>query len=241
MSKLPLPVEYQGYRTVSAAEMKEIDERCEKEFGLSTLTLMENAGKAVARETLRTLQEGMKLSPEQAIVVIGCGRGHNGGDGLVAARVLKEKQVQTEVFLAPPKRELGYSPAVQVNLDKAKAAGIPVQILGEDFEVFLQACKKAHLLLDALLGTGSSGKPAGPAHKMIQKMMASKKPILAIDLPSGIHPDTGYHSGAFIQAVRTLTLGLPKKGLLAPHAQRYVGELLVLDIGFPPQLIQCER
>jgi NAD(P)H-hydrate epimerase len=60
---------------------------------------------------------------------------------------------------------------------------------------------------------------------------------LAIDLPSGIHPDTGYHSGVFITAVLTLTLGLPKRGLVAPHARKYVGELKVLDIGFPKVLL----
>ena len=68
---------------------------------------------------------------------------------------------------------------------------------------------------------------------MIQRMTKSAKPTVAIDVPSGLNPDTGYHSGVVIQAALTCTLGLPKRGLLAAPAQRFVGELKVLDIGFP--------
>jgi NAD(P)H-hydrate epimerase len=92
--------------------------------------------------------------------------------------------------------------------------------------------------LDGLLGTGSSGKPAGTVHRVIQAMTKSKKPVLAIDLPSGIHPDTGYHSGVFVTAAVTLALGLAKRGLVAPHARKYVGELKVLDIGFPRECLK---
>ena len=94
----------------------------------------------------------------------------------------------------------------------------------------------ADLALDALLGTGSTGKPAGAIKDMIQALTRSKKPVFAVDIPSGVDPDTGYHSGAFVTAAVTLTLGFPKKGLLAAHAKRNVGELRVLDIGYPEEL-----
>ncbi|OGR93786.1 MAG: hypothetical protein A2V88_05180 [Elusimicrobia bacterium RBG_16_66_12] len=92
-------------------------------------------------------------------------------------------------------------------------------------------------MLDALLGTGSSGKPAGAIHHMISEINKAKKPVVAVDIPTGLHPDTGYHSGAYVAADLTLTLGLPKKGLLAPHAKPCVGTLKVLDIGYPSQLV----
>ena len=68
-------------------------------------------------------------------------------------------------------------------------------------------------------------------------MTRSGKPVVAIDLPSGVHPDTGYHSGVFVTAALTLTIGLPKRGLVTAHARRCVGELKVLDIGFPKDLL----
>jgi NAD(P)H-hydrate epimerase len=122
-------------------------------------------------------------------------------------------------------------------LEKAKAAGVKAVSAGPEAGL-AQALACAHVVLDALLGTGSSGKPAGAIHHMIQEINRSKKPVLAVDIPSGVHPDTGYHSGVFITAAQTLTLGLPKRGLMAPHAKRNVGELKVLDIGYPPALLK---
>lgn len=92
--------------------------------------------------------------------------------------------------------------------------------------------------MDALLGTGSSGKPAGAVHKMIQAITRSGKPVVAVDVPSGLDPSSGHHSGAVVAAAVTCALGLPKRGLLAAPAKRYVGELKVLDIGFPPELLR---
>ena len=91
--------------------------------------------------------------------------------------------------------------------------------------------------MDALLGTGSSGKPAGAIHHMIAELNKAKKPVVAVDVPTGLHPDTGYHSGAYVTADLTLTLGLPKRGLLAAHAKPCVGTLKVLDIGYPAELV----
>jgi len=75
---------------------------------------------------------------------------------------------------------------------------------------------------------------------MIQELAASGRPVLSVDLPSGLDPDTGAHGGAVVRAAETLTLGLPKRGLLAYEAASYVGRLRVLDIGYPPELIREE-
>lgn len=235
MGKLVIPSEYQGLPAVTAEQMKEIDRRAQSEFGISSLTLMENAGRLAAEEVVRFLESRFP-SPHARRMAVACGRGNNGGDGLVAARYLKEKGIPVKVFIAAAKTDSGYGPEVRENLDRLQTAGVSAEVVEKDLGPFQAACGEAVCLLDALLGTGSSGKPAGTAHKMIQVMMKSKKPIVALDVPSGLHPDTGYHSGVFITAALTLTLGFPKRGLLASHVQKNVGELKVLDIGFPRKL-----
>jgi NAD(P)H-hydrate epimerase len=110
-------------------------------------------------------------------------------------------------------------------------------VAAEDESALQAGLAQADLILDGLLGTGSNGKPAGVMVKIIEAMVRCGKPVVAIDLPSGLDPDTGVAAGACVPAVLTLTLGLPKIGLVASQARRYVGELKVLDIGFPPDLL----
>lgn len=240
MPKPPIPEVFAGLPVVTAERMRRLDDLATAKYGIAALTLMENAGRAVAGESLRWLKE-KGLSPSQARLVVCCGRGANGGDGLAAARFLKEAGVDVVVYLCPPRKEgprpREYPELVKANLDKARAAGVAVHPAGEESGL-REDLSRAHGALDALLGTGSSGKPAGAVHHMIRELTASKKPVLAVDLPSGLHPDTGHHSGVYVTAERTFTLGLPKRGLLAAHAKKYVGELKVLDIGYPPELFR---
>jgi NAD(P)H-hydrate epimerase len=234
------PATYQGLPVVTAERMREVDRAATEKRGLKVIDLMENAGRAVASEVVVFLgSRGRELRGSR--VAVCCGRGANGGDGLVAARLLKEGGAEVQAFICAPRKEgqgaAGrYPEPVQENLERARAAQVPV--LPAEDEAALQAgLAQAEVILDGLLGTGSSGKPAGTVRKVIQAMTRSLKPVVAIDLPSGIHPDTGYHSGVFVTAALTLTLGLPKRGLVTAHARRYVGELKVLDIGFPKDLL----
>jgi len=239
MPKEIAPATYQDLPVVTAEQMREIDRAAVEKRGLRVIDLMENAGRAVASETVVFLaSRGRALGGSR--IAVCCGRGANGGDGLVAARILKTGGAEVRVFLCPPKKEgpegaLNYPEPVRINLERARAAGVVVTP-AEDEEALRAGLDQADVVLDGLLGTGSSGKPAGTVHKVIQAVSRCQKPVVAIDLPSGIHPDTGYHSGAFVTAALTLALGLPKRGLVAAHARRYVGELKVLDIGFPKDL-----
>ncbi|MBI5244001.1 MAG: NAD(P)H-hydrate epimerase [Elusimicrobia bacterium] len=239
--KIPIPEEYQGLPVVTAAEMQSIDRRAIEGFGISALDLMENAGRGVARETAAYVEGRLSKKVAETLITVCCGRGNNGGDGLVAARFLKEMGGEVMVFIAPPKREGSYSQEVQTNLTAAASAGVSVHQASEELVELDVRLRSSALLIDALLGTGASGKPAGLARKIIQRMMKAAKPIVAIDIPSGLNPDTGYHSGVVVPAVLTCTLGLPKRGLLAQAAQRYVGELKVIDIGFPPEAFESFR
>lgn len=236
--KEPIPDVWEGLPVVSAAQMRALDQAATEAHGLKALDLMENAGKAVAAECAAfLLEKGLSLS--QSKIVVCCGRGANGGDGLVAARSLAEGGATVAVFLCPPKNDGAgeYPELVKVNLAKAKAAGVTITPAGPGSGLD-KALAWCHLAVDALLGTGATGKPAGAVHHMIRELTAAKKPVVAVDIPSGIHPDTGYHSGVFVVAELTLTLGLPKRGLLAAHAKPSVGVLKVLDIGYPPALLK---
>lgn len=225
MPKEPIPEVYEGLPVVTAAQAQELDKKATDKFGVPAKDLMERAGKGVAEEAAKM---GSRF-------VVACGRGSNGGDGLVAARYLKEAGKDVKAFICPAKKDHPYSKLVQDNLDAAKSAGVDVVEAGEQSGI-ADALKNCDLVIDALLGTGSAGKPAGAVHHMIQEITRSKKPVLAVDLPSGLHPDTGYHSGVYITATVTVTFGWAKRGLLAPHAQKYVGTLKVLDIGYPKEL-----
>jgi NAD(P)H-hydrate epimerase len=236
--KEPIPDVWEGLPVVDAARMRALDEAATAKFGIKALDLMENAGKAVAAECAAFLLE-KGLSVKQSKIVVCCGRGANGGDGLVAARHLAEGGATVAAFICPPKNDGAgeYPELVKVNLAKAKAAGVTVTPAGPGSGLD-KALAWCHLAIDALLGTGANGKPAGAIHHMIRELTVAKKPVVAVDIPSGVHPDTGYHSGVYVVADLTLTLGLPKRGLLAAHAKPQVGVLKVLDIGYPPALLK---
>ena len=224
---------FDGLPAVAAAEMRLLDQLAGERFGLSSEKLMENAGHAVAKEVERFLKQTALSS-----VLIACGRGSNGSDGLVVARILAQRGISQSVFLCPAKKDEPYPVLFASNLERARAAGAQL-VLFEEGPAFPVALQKSDVIIDALLGTGSSGKPTGAVHAMIQEIVRSKKPVLAVDLPSGIHPDTGYHSGSFIAATETFSLGLPKRGLLFPHSQKNVGLLKILDIGYPKELVSA--
>ncbi|MFI5349882.1 MAG: NAD(P)H-hydrate epimerase [Elusimicrobiota bacterium] len=234
--KEPIPSVWEGLPVVNAAAMRALDFDATARFGLPAADLMENAGRAVAAETVAFLKE-RGIEAAKARVVVVCGRGANGGDGLVAARYLKAAGASVLAVLCPPKAGGEFPELVRVNREAALKAGVEIRRAGPD-ALLTEALAKCDVVLDALLGTGSTGKPAGAVHHAVQEIARSKKPVVAVDIPTGLHPDTGYHSGAYVTADLTLTLGLPKRGLLAPHAKQFVGTLKVLDVGYPPELIR---
>lgn len=236
MAKVPIPDTYQGLPVVTAAVMQAVDQKAIKDLRISASFLMEKAGQAVAAEVEKFALESCGRPIGGLKVAIVCGRGNNGGDGLVVARALKPKAAARVAIMAA-KPERPYSTEVHENLSKLRAAGVePVTLesiegLPPDF------LEEADLVVDGLLGTGSSGKPSGLMKDLIQAVNRAKKPVVAIDIPSGIHPDTGHHGGVFVTAALTVALGLPKRGLLATHAQKNVGRLVVVDIGLPAEAL----
>lgn len=237
MSKIPQVKEFDGFPVVTAEKMKYLDRKASQEYGIPSHTLMENAGRAVAQAALDFASSALGKQPAGVKAVVCCGKGNNGGDGLAAARYLKLAGADVKVFILPPK-ETGYGELVVKNLEAAKAAGVPVAMTGkENLGTLAAEFSAADLLLDCLLGVSAVGKPTGPVHRVIQLMNKSGRPIIAVDIPSGLSPDTGHHSGVYIMAKLTLTLGFAKSGLMAAHAQKNTGLIKVLPIGYPQALI----
>ncbi len=210
-------------------QVRELDRRAIEEFGVPGIVLMENAGRGVA-ETI--CQLGLS-----GPVAICCGKGNNAGDGLVIARHLENRGYVVRVLLWAAPDEL--PPDASTNYRIVKASGMPLDVLPADDcrSILEEALAAAGTVVDALLGTGARGEPRPPLDDVIDQMNASGRPMVAVDLPSGLDCDTGEPARHTIRADHTCTFVAAKPGLLAAAAAPYVGQLHVIDIGAPRRLL----
>jgi NAD(P)H-hydrate epimerase len=212
-----------GLVYLTAEEMAEADRMAIEDYGIEVIALMENAGVATAQLAKKMLDGDVRGKNVCCLV----GRGNNGGDGLVAARHLSNWGAGVRVILAGNRSDLRDVPAKQIAIvDKM---GIPIAGPGEGLG-------DAHLVVDALLGYGSRGSPREPVAGLIRQGNASKVPILAVDIPSGMDATSGEPAEPTIEARATVTFGLPKTGFLNPKARWYIGELYLADISMPGRI-----
>jgi hydroxyethylthiazole kinase-like uncharacterized protein yjeF len=213
--------------------MREIDRRAIQEFGIPGIVLMENAGRAVYKEIVR-LFPGV----QKATVVIFCGKGNNGGDGYVAARYLINRGTKVKLFLLACKNDIKGD--AWINLDMLLNMNLPIAEINktEDIAALKDEVLSGDLIVDAILGTGTKGMVEGIAGQVIEFINKLNKPVLAVDIPSGMDADTGEPLGTAVKATRTVTFALPKKGFLNPEAKIFTGELVIADIGIPQELLQ---
>jgi hydroxyethylthiazole kinase-like uncharacterized protein yjeF len=217
---LPLP---------DAEEMRSIDRWAIEERGVPGLDLMERAGTGVARAVER-LAGG---SPAAVV----CGKGNNGGDGLVAARLLREAGRQvTVICVAPPDEFTGDA---RVNLERLPGER-PVRLdgtpwAGEEKDVISgsSALAGAGAVVDALLGTGSKGEPHGRLAEAINAINHLGAPVVSVDVPSGVDASTGVVAGQAVRATLTVTFHAAKPGLWIHPGKAYAGEIETIDIGIP--------
>jgi NAD(P)H-hydrate epimerase len=212
-----------GLAFLTAEEMAEADRVAIEDFRVDVLSLMENAGVAVAGVARNMLRGDVAEKGVCCLV----GKGNNGGDGLVAARHLHNWGAKVKVVLAGEKSELRDVAAKQFEI--VERMGIPVGGVKEDFG-------GAELLVDALLGYSSRGSPREPIAGLIRRANASKIQTLAVDIPSGLDATTGVPGEPCVVAKATVTLGLPKTGFLNPAAAIFVGELYLADIAMPMEV-----
>ncbi len=219
-------------RLATAAEAKRLDQRASAEFGMPTLLLMENAGLSIV-----LAMEKMFGSLEGKRVTIFCGRGGNGGDGMCAARHLVAHGAQVVVGLVGGRDGLkGDASANWTILDRMGLTPMDVRSEG-DLAWVKAASGAAEIILDALVGVGGRLPLDGLMGSVVGVINASAKPVVAVDLPSGLEPDTGRVPGAAVIASLTVTLGLPKRGLVLHPGTAWVGKLVVADLTFPIPLL----
>jgi NAD(P)H-hydrate epimerase len=213
--------------------VRQIDATAIEQYGMQSLVLMENAGRG-ATDVLERL--GIA-----GLVVICCGHGNNGGDGLVMARHLELRGHDVKVLILPPEgksvsdSENWLSPDAAANWKILKAAGTPVEIVA-DVPQSLLCLQEADWIVDALLGTGACGEPRAPLDLVIDTINAAGKRTLAVDLPSGLDCDTGQPATHGIRASHTVTFVAQKIGFANPAAKSFTGEVHVTDIGIPRRL-----
>lgn len=217
-------------RLPTSEEMATLDRRAAEEFGVPTLLLMEAAGRCVARAAARLAGGG---APRVTVVA---GKGNNGGDGLVAARVLQAAGWRVLVVLLA--RDAEVSGDAAVNLQAARRAGVEITNLDSTAMSGLRGVLAgADLVIDGLFGTGFRGPAVGLAAKTIEAINACGRPVLAVDIPSGLNGDTGAVDGHAVRATATVTMGLPKTGLLLLPGAAYAGPVWVAEVGHPQRLL----
>jgi len=210
--------------------MKKLDEYVIKNIGLSSLVLMENAGRSVAEILTQKIPE---LKKKKMIVV--AGRGNNGGDGLAAARHLINWGANIEIFiLAASKEEL--SPEAATNAAILEKSGANVKYIEQEVEVLSAALARADIVIDAIFGIGIKGAVRGVAQKAIELINRSSASIVSVDLPSGLDADTGHVEGVCVKADLTITLEFFKLGLLLYPGREYAGEIIIAQIGYPKSI-----
>jgi NAD(P)H-hydrate epimerase len=219
---------------LTRAEVRAADERACRVLGVPTACLMEHAGRGLADVTEGEIR---RYGLVGAVVV--AARGNNGGDGLVAARLLRVRGIPVRVLLATPSASFveGSDPAR--NLAAARACGVPVgDASGPGALPALGAGLARDLLLvDAVLGTGLEGPVRGPLEAVLAWMASQGRPVVAADLPSGLDADTGALLGPVARCVATATFLAPKRGLLVGRGPEHAGRVTVCDIGVPLEAV----
>jgi NAD(P)H-hydrate epimerase len=211
----------------SVAQMRQMDRTAIDEDGIPELLLMENAGLAA----VQVIAQHYPVFGQRWLVL--CGVGNNGGDGLVVARQLHSRRARVQtILLGDPGR---FGEAAAANLAMVKALRLPLieATSVEPVREHLAACDG---VVDGLLGTGISRPVEGLYAEVIKAVNESGKPVISLDIASGVNGDTGRVMGVAIQAVHTITFGLPKAGNLLYPGYAQGGRLWVTHIGFAPHL-----
>ena len=221
---------------LTADAMREADRHTIEEYGLPSFTLMEVAGRGCA-ERIRSAYGPL----DGEVVVVLCGKGNNGGDGLVVARRLLTAGAEVRVVLTGAPDELSDDPAHNLSLlrqlgeEGAAGARLTMEVL-DDLDALMETIDALNpcLYVDALLGTGLTSDVREPMRSLVERVNERGAPTVAVDVPTGLHSDTGAVLGVAVRADRTVTMAAPKVGLLVGEGPTRAGTVEVVDIGIPP-------
>ena len=216
---------------VTADEMREMDRRTIEAFGVPGRVLMENAGLGATRILLKRFPD----LPRQRVGVL-AGRGNNGGDGFVIARHLSQKGIRVVVYLLSGPASIRGD--AEANFKLLSPLGIPVREMPEQayFRAQQTAMRHQDIWIDAILGAGLKSDVKGYYREVIEFINGLERPVVAVDIPSGLNSNTGQPCGVCIRAAMTVTFGFAKVGQLIHPGVEYTGDLGIVDIGIPPSI-----
>lgn len=222
-------------RVLTAEGMRLVDQRTERAFGISSEILMDNAGREIALALLRRRPD---LASRRVLIV--CGKGNNGGDGITSARHLTALGVTPRTLLLCRRSDLKGAAAWAAG--KAASEGVPVEEVVEeaDWTAKRRRLSEYDLIVDALLGTGTKGGATGRIREAIEAINASGCEVVSVDIPSGLDGSSSSVPGPCVEADLTLALAALKIALVFPPASRYAGEVVVVDIGIPEAAFESE-
>ncbi len=218
-------------KTAGVGQMQQIDRIAIEDYGIPSLALMENAGRAVAGEVITRLAG--KRRPR---VIVICGPGNNGGDGFVAARHLANAGVDTGIFLLG--QAAGLSPDARIHYGVARHCGIPVRALRRVDPAARRQIRRADMVVDAIFGIGLNREIGQPFREVIELVNISGKQVAAVDIPSGLDGTTGKVWGVCVRAAVTVTFACAKKGFFKNDGPKVTGKVMVVDIGIPGKIVR---
>ena len=218
-------------RVLTASEMAAVDSRAIEELGIPGMVLMENAAVGVADALA-------EYFPTANSVVVLCGPGNNGGDGLALARHLEARGYRHRTVLVTGRSQPRGDAGTQLEI--LERCGFVVERLGpgDDLGHVVAACARADVVVDALFGTGLSRPLEGHFAELVESVDGLGVPILAVDVPSGVDGSRAEPSGSHLRATLTVTFAAPKVAHVLPPAALAAGRLVVTDLGIPPWLVE---
>ncbi len=223
-------------KVATAEEMTELDRKAIETYRSPGIVLMENAGKGAAEVISKTFPD---LHRKKIAIV--AGKGNNGGDGFVIARYLLNNGIPVRIYLLTDPKGLRGDAETNFNVFhrmKGEVISVPSS---KDYIKVKRDLERFDILVDGIFGTGLDAEVRGYYREVIDHLNTLQKPIVAIDIPSGLDANTGKPLGAAIRASLTVTFGLPKIGLLIPPGIDYAGEVKIVDIGIPKRLVEEEK
>ncbi len=212
---------------LSRDQVRDVDRRAVEEYGMTSLVLMENAGRGAADLLLSRNITGP--------VAVCCGKGNNGGDGFVIARHLEAAGIEVHVLLVCEPGDISGDAAA--NLAILQAAGTPITDLASSQDNKMALLQDAEWIVDALLGTGICGEVRDPYLSLIEAINRAPGSVLAVDLPSGLDCDKGVALGESVRADLTATFVARKVGFDELGSDEWAGLVKVLPIGVPRELL----
>ncbi len=223
-------------KVATAEEMQELDRKAIETYRIPGIVLMENAGRGAAEVISRTFPDLHKKK-----IAIIAGKGNNGGDGFVIARYLLNSGIPVRVYLLTDPKGLRGDAETNFNAFHRMKGDVISVPSSKDYIKIKRELERFDILVDGIFGTGLDAEVRGYYREVIDHLNTLQKPMVAIDIPSGLDADTGKPLGAAIRASLTITFGLPKVGHLIPPGLDYVGEVKVIDIGIPKRLVEEEK